>query len=57
MPQKLFLINGTEGDNMILRSCVKNLNVNHIITSIIEHHAVTHTVEEREIIKNKDYLC
>ncbi len=44
----IFNSGGTEGDNMILRSCVKNLNVNHIITSVIEHHAVTHTVADLE---------
>ena len=30
---------------MILRNCVKNLNVKHIISSKIEHHAVTHTID------------
>ena len=44
----IFNSGGTEGDNMILRSCVKDLNVNHIITSVIEHHAVTHTVSDLE---------
>ena len=30
---------------MILRNCVKNLDVRHIVSSKIEHHAVTHTIE------------
>ena len=41
----IFTSGGTEGDNMILRNCVKNLNVKHIISSKIEHHAVTHTID------------
>lgn len=41
-----FTSGGTEADNMILKGCVKKLQVKHIITSPIEHHAVLHTVEE-----------
>ena len=41
-----FTSGGTEADNMILKSCVQDLGVEHIITSTIEHHAVLHTVEE-----------
>lgn len=41
-----FTSGGTEADNMILKSCVQDLEVEHIITSSIEHHAVLHTVEE-----------
>ncbi|TNJ42165.1 cysteine desulfurase [Tamlana fucoidanivorans] len=41
----IFTSGGTEADNMILRSTVKDLGVSHIITSKIEHHAVLHTVE------------
>ena len=41
----IFTSGGTEGDNMILRNCVKNLNVKHIVSSKIEHHAVTHTID------------
>lgn len=41
-----FTSGGTEADNMILKSCVQDLGVEHIITSNIEHHAVLHTVEE-----------
>lgn len=44
----IFTSGGTEADNMILRSAVKDLGVETIITSKIEHHAVLHTVEELE---------
>ena len=47
----IFTSGGTEADNLILKSAVKDLNVKHIITSKIEHHAVLHTVEELQ----KDY--
>ena len=42
----IFTSGGTEGDNMIIRNCVNNLDVRHIITSKIEHHAVTHTIDD-----------
>ena len=41
-----FTSGGTEADNMILRCCVEDLGVMHIITSGLEHHAVLHTAEE-----------
>ncbi len=41
----VFTSGGTEADNLILRSAVKDLKVSRIITSKIEHHAVLHTVE------------
>lgn len=44
----IFTSGGTEADNMILRCAVRDLGVQTIITSKIEHHAVTHTVEELE---------
>lgn len=47
----IFTSGGTEADNLILKSAVKDLKVKHIITSKIEHHAVLHTVEALE----KDY--
>lgn len=43
-----FTSGGTEADNMALSCPVFDLNVNHIITSEIEHHAVLHTVERLE---------
>ena len=42
----IFTSGGTEGDNMIIRNCVNNLGVTHIITTKIEHHAVTHTIDD-----------
>ena len=42
----IFTSGGTEADNLVLRSTVKDLKVTHIITSKIEHHAVLHTVEQ-----------
>jgi len=44
----VFTSGGTESDNMILRCAVRDLGVETIITSKIEHHAVLHTVEELE---------
>ncbi|MCL5129113.1 cysteine desulfurase family protein [Algibacter sp. L4_22] len=41
----IFTSGGTEADNLILNSAVRDLEVKHIITSRIEHHAVLHTVE------------
>ncbi len=48
----VFTSGGTEADNMILRCAVRDLDVQTIITSRIEHHAVTHTVEELEEKQN-----
>ncbi|MCG2418895.1 cysteine desulfurase [Aequorivita sp. F47161] len=41
----IFTSGGTEADNLILNSAVRDLGVKRIITSRIEHHAVLHTVE------------
>ncbi|PWA07317.1 cysteine desulfurase family protein [Flavobacterium psychrotolerans] len=41
----IFTSCGTESNNWILRSVVKDLRVKRIITSKIEHHAVLHTVQ------------
>jgi cysteine desulfurase len=38
--RRLFTPCGTEANNWILRSAVKDLQVKRIITSKIEHHAV-----------------
>ncbi len=40
-----FTSGGTEANNMALQCSVRDLGVTRIITSEIEHHAVTHTVE------------
>ena len=42
----IFTSGGTEADNLVLNSAVKDLDVTHIIISKIEHHAVLHTVEK-----------
>jgi cysteine desulfurase len=44
-PEIIFTAGGTEADNLILNNAVLNLGVQRIITSKIEHHAVTHTCD------------
>lgn len=39
-----FTSGGTEADNLILTSAVRDLGVKTVITSAVEHHAVLHTV-------------
>ncbi|GJH41291.1 cysteine desulfurase [Capnocytophaga sp. HP1101] len=41
----IFTSGGTEANNLILRSCVRDLGVQIVISSVIEHHAVLHTLE------------
>ena len=41
----LFTSGGTEADNAILTGAVHTYGIRNIITSPIEHHAVTHTLE------------
>lgn len=46
-PSEIFFTSGgTEADNLVFRSAIKNLGIKTIITSPIEHHAVSHTAEE-----------
>lgn len=40
-----FTSGGTEADNLILNSSVRDLKVARIITSKIEHHAILHTID------------
>lgn len=48
-PQEIiFTSGGTESDNMILHCAVKDLGVQTLITSPIEHHAILHAVEALE---------
>ena len=42
----IFTSGGTEADNLVLRSAVRDLGVNHIITAKTEHHAVLHCIEQ-----------
>jgi cysteine desulfurase len=44
----IFTSGGTESDNMILYSAVKDLGIKQVITSPIEHHAVLHAIEALE---------
>ena len=48
----IFTSGGTEADNLAINSAVRDLGVQHIITSKIEHHAVLHTVQEIEKYQN-----
>ena len=48
----IFTSGGTEADNTILRGAVHTYGIKHIISSPIEHHAVTHTLEYLD--KNDD---
>lgn len=41
----VFTAGGSEADNLILRNAVTQLGVKTIISSIIEHHAVLHSIE------------
>ncbi len=46
-PSEIFFTSGgTEADNCILWGAVKAMNIEHLISSPIEHHAVLHTLEE-----------
>src|SRR5688572_21215386 len=54
----IFTSCGTEANNFIILSCIRDLNVERIITSKIEHHAVLHTVEvfEKQYGIQVDYV-
>jgi cysteine desulfurase len=41
----IFTSGGTEADNAIIRSAVETYTLKHAISSSIEHHAVSHTLE------------
>lgn len=55
----IFTSCGTEANNWILCSAIKDLNVKRIITSKIEHHAVLHTVQalQKEFGIQVDYVA
>ena len=54
----VFTSGGTEANNWILQSAVRDLNIERIILSKIEHHAVLHTVEflKKEYAIQVDYV-
>ncbi len=41
----IFTSGGTEADNTLIRSGIETYGIQHAISSRIEHHAVTHTLE------------
>lgn len=44
-PAEIFFTSGgTESSNTAIQSAVRDLGCKHIITSVVEHHAVSHTV-------------
>lgn len=42
----VFTSGGTEADNLVLRSAVRDLGITEIISSKIEHHAILHTIDQ-----------
>ncbi|MCY7292543.1 MAG: aminotransferase class V-fold PLP-dependent enzyme, partial [Ferruginibacter sp.] len=45
-PAEIFFTSGgTESSNMAIQAAIRDLGCKHIISSKIEHHAVSHTVE------------
>lgn len=44
----IFTSGGTEADNTLIISSIKTYGIQHAISSPIEHHAVTHTLETLE---------
>lgn len=48
-PSEIFFTSGgTEADNMAIFGCVEQYDIQHIISSKLEHHAITHTIEYLE---------
>ena len=48
-PSEIFFTSGgTEADNTAIRCSVETLDIQHCITSRVEHHAVMHTMEHLE---------
>ncbi|MFT5846196.1 MAG: cysteine desulfurase [Psychroserpens sp.] len=48
----VFTSGGTEADNLVLKSAVRDLGVTEIITTKIEHHAVLHAVDQLKVEYN-----
>ncbi len=50
-PAEIFFTSGgTESSNMAIHAAVRDLGCKHIITSVIEHHAVSHTVSHLDAL-------
>lgn len=50
-PAEIFFTSGgTESSNTAIQSAVRDLGCKHIITSVVEHHAVSHTVNHLDNI-------
>ena len=50
-PAEIFFTSGgTESSNMAIQAAIRDLGCRHIITSKIEHHAVSHTVEHLDTL-------
>ncbi|MEM7040123.1 MAG: aminotransferase class V-fold PLP-dependent enzyme, partial [Bacteroidota bacterium] len=48
-PAEIFFTSGgTEADNTAIKSSVMGMGIKHIVSTKIEHHAVTHPIEEME---------
>jgi cysteine desulfurase len=48
-PAEIFFTSGgTEADNMAIRQCIETEGITHVISSLIEHHAVEHTLKVLE---------
>lgn len=48
-PSEIFFTSGgTEANNMAIRCTIHDHKITHAISSPIEHHAVTHTLEDLE---------
>ncbi|MEM5564910.1 cysteine desulfurase family protein [Psychroserpens sp. AS72] len=45
----VFTSGGTEADNLVLRSAVRDLGVTEIITTKIEHHAILHAIDQLKV--------
>lgn len=48
-PSEIFFTSGgTEADNMAIRCTIHDMKITHAVSSPVEHHAVSHTLEELE---------
>ncbi|MCB0477924.1 MAG: cysteine desulfurase [Crocinitomicaceae bacterium] len=52
----IFTSGGTEADNFAFHCAIRDLGVDRIITSPIEHHAVLHSAEFQEMASNKELV-